>query len=264
MGDHPQSVPPNQPTTRDYQQLIESFAQAVWQADAAGTIIEDSPTWRAYTGQTIHQWLTEGWTAAVHPDDLAATLRQWQQALQTQAPLNAEIRLQNAGDSWQWTTVRITPVQNPDGSIRKWIGLLIDITEKKQVEATLVQSDEHFRAFVTAISDVVYRMSADWRVMHQLVGKSFLLDTNATNVSWLEQYIPLPDQAQVQATINQAIQTKRPFELAHRVIQTDGSIGWMFSRASFTNPGSTSKPTALTPYFFAAAISTRPSPEPRS
>lgn len=32
--------------------LIESWAQAVWETDAAGVVVADSPSWRAYTGQT--------------------------------------------------------------------------------------------------------------------------------------------------------------------------------------------------------------------
>ncbi len=92
-------------------------------------------------------------------------------------------------------------------------------------------SEERFRAFVTATSDVVYRMSADWREMRQMVGKSFLEDTQTTNNSWLEHYIPAQDRPQVQMAIDEAITTKKPFELEHRVIQADGSVGWTFSRA---------------------------------
>ncbi|MVM35624.1 PAS domain S-box protein [Spirosoma sp. HMF4905] len=86
-------------------------------------------------------------------------------------------------------------------------------------------------SFVTATSDAVYRMSADWRQMHQLVGKAFLLDTGTTNSSWLEQYIPSQDQQLVQTVIDEAIAAKKPFELEHRVIRADGTVGWTFSRA---------------------------------
>ncbi|MCK8490210.1 PAS domain S-box protein [Spirosoma sp. RP8] len=87
------------------------------------------------------------------------------------------------------------------------------------------------QSFLTATSDAVYRMSADWRQMHQLSGKSFLLDTATTNSSWLQQYIPPPDQQQLQTIIEEAIVAKKPFELEHRVIRADGSLGWTFSRA---------------------------------
>lgn len=231
MGSQLQSVTSNQPAPEDYRRLIESFAQALWETDATGIVVEDSPSWRAYTGQTLQQWLGEGWVSAIHPDDRSAALSQWQQAVAAQTPINAEFRLQSPDGGWRWTNVRATAILGPDGSICKWIGLNIDITEKKQIEEALGQSEERFRAFVTATSDAVYRMSADWREMHQLVGKSFLLDTSSTSPSWLEQYIPPQDQDQVQTIINGAIAAGGPFELAHRVIQADGSLGWTFSRA---------------------------------
>ena len=226
----------NQLAAEEYQALIESFAQAVWQTDATGTVIEDSPSWRAYTGQTLQQWLGQNWLSAIHPDDRSDALSQWQQAFAAETPFNAEFRLPSPHGGWRWTNVRARPIPGPDGSICKWVGLNIDITEKKRAEEVLGQSEDRFRAFVTATSDVVYWMSADWQQMHQLEGKSFLLDTSTTQSptarsSWLEQYIPPQDQAQVQATIQEAIRARKPFELAHRVIQADGSVGWTFSRA---------------------------------
>jgi PAS domain S-box-containing protein len=90
---------------------------------------------------------------------------------------------------------------------------------------------EQFRAFITATSDVVYRMSADWSEMRHLQGKEFIADTTDPSRTWLERYIPGEDQPQVVAAIQQAIQTRSMFELEHRVIRVDGTVGWTFSRA---------------------------------
>src|SRR6185295_10309963 len=49
--------------------------------------------------------------------------------------------------------------------------------------------------------------------------------------SWLEQYIAPEDQAAVMQVIEEAIRTRRAFELEHRVRRVDGSLGWTFSRA---------------------------------
>ena len=45
-----------------------------------------------------------------------------------------------------------------------------DVIERAQMEASLYESEERFRALVTASSDVVYRTSADWTEMHYLRG----------------------------------------------------------------------------------------------
>ena len=100
-----------------------------------------------------------------------------------------------------------------------------------EIVETLRESEERYRAFVTATSDIVYRMSADWSEMRNLQGKEFIRDTNDPNRSWLETYIHPDDQPQVLFAINEAICTKTPFEFEHQVERIDGSQGWLHSRA---------------------------------
>src|SRR5688572_14769787 len=101
----------------------------------------------------------------------------------------------------------------------------------QSLETALEQSERRFRAFVSATSDVVYRMSADWSEMHHLAGQDFIADTIDPSRSWLEKYIHPDDQALVLDTIHEAIRRKGVFELEHRVIRVDGTLGWTFSRA---------------------------------
>lgn len=156
INDQPQpglnTPTPPQPSTDDYRQLIESFAQAVWEANAAGQIMDDSPSWRAYTGQTTAQWLGEGWIDAVHPHQRQAVLGQWRQAVDEQKPVQAEYQLQHARGGWRWTSVRATPVFEPDGSVRKWIGLNVDITDRKRAEEALRQANRHKDEFLAMLA----------------------------------------------------------------------------------------------------------------
>lgn len=102
---------------------------------------------------------------------------------------------------------------------------------RSTVAETLRASEERFRAYVTATSDVVYRMSPHWSEMRYLQGKDFIADTIHPSQGWLAKYIPPNDQAQVMAAVNKAIETKGVFELEHRVIRVDGTLGWAQSRA---------------------------------
>jgi len=141
--------------------------------------------------------------------------------------LEREVRSKDGRDY----IVRVHPYRTTTDRIEGAVMSFFDITGRRAAEEALRKSEEHFRLFLTASSDIVYRMSADWRQMHSLQGKGFLTDTDDTTSAWLDTYIPVPDRPQVQAAIDAAIAGKTIFELEHRVIRSDGSFGWTFSRA---------------------------------
>lgn len=98
-------------------------------------------------------------------------------------------------------------------------------------EHTVAASEARFRALVTAISDVIYSMSPDWRVMQKLDGRGFLKDVNEPTVDWKTQNVHPEDMSKVNAAIDEAIKEKKIFQLEHRVLRADGTPGWTFSRA---------------------------------
>ena len=106
-----------------------------------------------------------------------------------------------------------------------------DISTRIHAQAEIRDSESRFRALASASSDAVYRMNADWTEMRHLQGREFIADTHEPSRSWLEKYIHPDDQRLVMETIRDAVRTKGVFELEHRVLRIDGSLGWTFSRA---------------------------------
>ena len=92
-------------------------------------------------------------------------------------------------------------------------------------------SEERLRALVTASSDVIYRMSADWEELHPLDGRGLVASNGAPVRGWMEKYVPPSEHARVSEAITRARATKSLFELEHRVFLADGSTGWTLSRA---------------------------------
>ncbi len=107
--------------------------------------------------------------------------------------------------------------------------------ELHEAHIALYESEKRLLALVTASSDAIYRMSADWSEMRQMKGNlqdhDFLVANDEPNRNWLADYIHPDDQLRVWASIQEAIRTKTRFDLEHRVRQVDGSLGWTHSRA---------------------------------
>jgi PAS domain S-box-containing protein len=122
------------------------------------------------------------------------------------------------------------PLRNPDGSVVH-LAVTADISERRQAEELLRRSEERFRALVNASSDVVYRMSPDWSELGQLDGRGFVADTGGPRNDWLNEYIHPDDQPLVLQAIREAVRTRNPFQLEHRVRRADGTLGWTYSRA---------------------------------
>jgi signal transduction histidine kinase len=95
----------------------------------------------------------------------------------------------------------------------------------------LRSSEERFRVLTMATSDMLYRMSPDWTEMRAFDGRGFLPDTSTPDSNWLQRYIPEGEHGRVTAVIQAAIAAKGVFELEHRVIRGDGTLGWVWSRA---------------------------------
>ncbi|MBS1586404.1 MAG: PAS domain S-box protein [Bacteroidetes bacterium] len=98
------------------------------------------------------------------------------------------------------------------------------------LQASADESQWRYRALVLATSDMIYRMSPDWSHVYALNGKGILNDVAEPNDRWMEIYIHPLDRQMVKEAIEKAISTRSAFELEHRVLRSDGTTGWTFSR----------------------------------
>lgn len=133
--------------------MIGGWAQAEWETDAQGVVVADSPSWRAYTGQTVDEWLSYGWLNAIHPDDRAFAERQWREAMAARRVVDAEFRLRAPDGGWRWTNVRAAPLLDAQGNIEKWAGLNIDINARKRAEVEVQRSEARLRALFETIDE---------------------------------------------------------------------------------------------------------------
>jgi PAS domain S-box-containing protein len=132
----------------------------LWTNDASGRMVGDQPGWSALTGQTLEEYRGFGWVDAVHPDDAGPTLEAWKAALARGGPFTFEHRVRRHDGAWRDFAVRAVAALEADGSIREWIGVHADITERKRAEERLRESEARFRAMADSAPAPVWMTSA--------------------------------------------------------------------------------------------------------
>ncbi len=217
-----------------FRSFVTATSQIIWTTDAQGLVVEDSPSWRAFTGQTYEEWKDHGWLQALHPEDRQATLSAWQASLTAREVFEVEYRVRHADGSYRWTTARGVPVLAEDGSIREWVGANTDITERKRAERELHASRERFQKIVSQAATGVVQTDPNHRIV--LVNRRFCemlgySEAELLGVSVLD-ITAETSRARTASTIAQAIEGGLNLMIEKQYRRKDGSLIWATSSVS--------------------------------
>jgi PAS domain S-box-containing protein len=185
-----------------FRSLVMATSQIVWTNTPDGRVVEDSPTWRAFTGQTYDEWKELGWLDALHPDDRALTSRLWAHCVATRTVFESEYRLRRMDGSYRWTAVKGVPMIDEEGAIREWIGANRDIHDmvmaqaelahrlerEKRTSALLAKVAQASRTLNMALSsqDIAAALEAEVRDILQAGKASVLLDETGGDCGAME------------------------------------------------------------------------------
>ena len=215
-----------------FQAAVNAVQGILWTNNARGEMEGEQPGWQALTGQKPEDYQGYGWAKAVHPDDAQPTLNAWNEAVNERKTFEFEHRLQTKEKGWRQFSIKAVPLFNPDGAIREWVGVHTDITDQREAENIIRESEERFRLMADASPVMIWTLDE--------TGTSTYYNKKATDFigqsendliaghKW-QMAIHPDDMDGVELTIIHAIQNRIPYHMECRMQRSDGEWRWLLS-----------------------------------
>ncbi|MEO8309544.1 MAG: ATP-binding protein [Caldimonas sp.] len=129
----------------DSARLIEAAPVLIWSAGLDRNNDWFSPSWSAYTGRAIDDLQGDGWTRAVHPEDLDRCLGIRATSFEARAPFSMDFRLRRHDGQYRWMLDNGVPRFGSDGAAVGYVGSCVDIHERKELEESLAERTQQLR-----------------------------------------------------------------------------------------------------------------------
>ncbi len=117
-----------------FRNMAEHAPLILWVADAQGACTYVNQQWFEFSGQAAEDALGRGIFAAVHPDDAAESERLFVEATARHESWRHECRVRRRDGVYRQMFATASPRVEPNGAFVGYVGLLLDIQDRKDAE----------------------------------------------------------------------------------------------------------------------------------
>jgi PAS domain S-box-containing protein len=164
----------------------------------------------------------------VHPDDVNILARLWETALVAHTAFACEYRTKYFDGTWHWVRLEVEPFLPPDGEFTRWLGLVIDIDQRRRSEELLKKSEYILRMTIETMPALVWRATPHGQLeyvnerVREYTGKS-VADLALTG--WVDLVHP-EDLESLMATYRECFATGKSYRATWRMKGADGGFRW--------------------------------------
>jgi PAS domain S-box-containing protein len=135
--------------------LVENAPVGIYLTDAQGQCEYVNSSWCGMAGMSSEEASGDGWMAGLHPEDRAPIAAHWKQMVTTGGALGHEYRFRNKAGKITWVYGYATQLLDSSGHAIGYIGINVDITERKVAEAALQAAKVELERFFRLMPDPV-------------------------------------------------------------------------------------------------------------
>jgi diguanylate cyclase (GGDEF)-like protein/PAS domain S-box-containing protein len=178
-------------------------------------------------------WTQQEWLSFVHPDDLPSLITHLKEVAAGAEMATVEYRVVRADGEVRWTASRARVETGADGRQIRAYGIQQDITERKDAELALVESEEHHRHFIEVnpacfwTADPAGRIS----VANSSAAVRFGIPMEVSAAVAAPPLVHPEDRVRVLATWRRSLGSGQPYDVEHRMRWSNGDYRWVHSRA---------------------------------
>ncbi|MDX1531334.1 MAG: PAS domain S-box protein, partial [Rhodothermales bacterium] len=171
---------------------------------------------------------TEAWRHLVHPDDLGIAEGHFSR-LGAGAPSAAEFRIRRKDGAVRWVRDAARPEPpTEEGRVNRVWGAITDVTDRKEMEVALRESESRFRDMADAAPALLWVTDPDGactflsRSWYEYTGQT---EAEALGLGWVEAVHP-DDRDAARDIFLRANAQREPFRLDYRLRRRDGVYRW--------------------------------------
>jgi len=152
--------------------MADTAPVLIWIAEADKLCTYFNKPWLDFTGRSIDLERGNGWSEGVHPAELSKCMDTYTRAFDRREEFRMEYRLRRHDGEYRWILDIGVPRFNEDQSFIGYIGIGIDVTERKQAEETISSMN---RRLIAAQEQERARIA---RELHDDIGQRLALLAN--------------------------------------------------------------------------------------